>query len=49
LKKQRDALTEKPENYKRQEKHNAIDCSYAGGADGNEITYKIIDQVKVKL
>ena len=27
---------------------NGIDVSYAGGKDGNEITYKIVEQVKVR-
>jgi hypothetical protein len=34
-------------NYKRNEKCNGIDSSYAGGVDGNEITVHILESAKV--
>lgn len=40
-------MNENPGNYKRAEKYNGIDASYAGGESGNEVTVKILEKVKV--
>ena len=47
LKQQNIALKTDPKSYKRTEKWNGIDSSYAGGEDGLEITVKIFEKVKV--
>lgn len=47
LKLQNTTLNENPGSYKRAEKYNGIDASYAGGESGNEVTVKILEKVKV--
>ena len=47
LKLQNKTLKENPSNYKRSEKYNGIDASYAGGEDGNEITIHILEKARV--
>jgi len=49
LKLQNKTLKENPTNYKRSEKHNGIDASYAGGENGNEITVHILEKAKAIL
>ncbi len=49
LKLQNKTLKENPQNYKRSEKYNGVDASYAGGEDGLEITIHILEKVKAVL